>query len=79
MRSEGGPVILELKEVSVAGPRAPGPAGRPGFTLVFEGPPAPVLPQRIYRLEHPAWEGLDLFLVPVGASEVGICYEAVFN
>jgi hypothetical protein len=39
----------------------------------------PVLPQRIYHLEHPEVGGFDLFLVPVGPNAQGMQYEAVFT
>jgi hypothetical protein len=49
------------------------------FSLVFrapvEGPPE----QRIYELEHEATGSFELFLVPLGRSEVGVLFEAVFN
>jgi hypothetical protein len=61
---------VELIEVSGAGARP--------FSLVFRGPGEPVLPQRIYRLEHPALGALDLFLVPIGRQPDGLRYEAVF-
>ena len=48
------------------------------FSLVFLGPAEPVLPQRIYHLDHAATGALDLFLVPVGATDTGMRYEAVF-
>ena len=53
--------------------------GRQAFSLVFEGPAAPVLPQQIYRLEHPAMDAMEMFLVPVGLSTNGVRYEAVFT
>ncbi len=49
------------------------------FTLTFVGPMQPVLPQRIYHLEHPQVGGFDLFLVPVGPNAQGMQYEAVFT
>ena len=50
------------------------------FGLVFAGPPAPVLGQRIYRIAHPALGELELFLVPIGfGPDGGVRYEAVFN
>jgi hypothetical protein len=49
------------------------------FTLTFVGPMQPVLPQRIYRLEHPEVGAFDLFLVPVGPNAQGMQYEAVFT
>lgn len=54
--------------------------GRQPFSLLFLGPPAPVLPQRIYGMVHegPAVPTMELFIVPVRAGEDGIFYEAVF-
>lgn len=55
-------------------------AGRgPGFSLTFEAPAEPALPQRIYRLEHPQLDAMDLFLVPVARTAAGLHYEAVFG
>lgn len=53
-------------------PRAP-------FSLIFEGPAEPQLPQATYALAHPALGSLDIFLVPVARSPAGFRYEAVFN
>ena len=58
--------------VAPEGPRAP-------FSVVFLGPRDPVLPQRIYRLEHDELGTLDLFLVPIGRDDAGVRYEAVFT
>lgn len=55
------------------------PDGQPAFSLTFQGPPEPALPQRIYRLEHPALDPIDLFLVPVARTATGLHYEAVFG
>ena len=52
--------------------------GRTPFTLLFEGPPEPVLPQRIYRLSHERMPALEIFLVPVAADARHVAYEAVF-
>jgi Domain of unknown function (DUF6916) len=49
------------------------------YSIVFRGPPAPVLPQRTYRIQHPALGRLDLFIVPVGPDHAGMRYEAVFS
>lgn len=49
------------------------------FTLTFVGPLQPVLPQRIYHLEHDAIGTFELFLVPVGPNTQGMQYEAVFT
>jgi len=55
------------------------PGGRTPFSLIFRSPPAAALPQRIYRLQHEQLGALDLFLVPIGPDEAGMCYEAVFT
>jgi len=60
-----------------AGPVRAG--GRRPFSLIFRSPPAAPLPQRIYRLQHEELGPLDLFLVPIGPDEAGMCYEAVFT
>ena len=52
---------------------------RQGFSLTFEAAPEPALPQRIYRLQHPQLEALDLFLVPVARTPGALHYEAVFG
>jgi hypothetical protein len=71
-----GDVSLRLVEV-----RRLGKALRKGdaFALTFLSPPGPFLPQAIYSLLHPAFEGLDLFLVPLGPKDGGNSYEAVFT
>ena len=51
------------------------PGGRAPFSLVFQGGPAPPLPQRIHRVEHAALGALEIFLVPIGPDR----YEAVFT
>lgn len=81
---DGGTFDLEL--IEAAAPRSgPGRGGasRPGkrepFSLLFRGPSQPVLPQRIYPLRHDTLGTLELFLVPVGPDDKGLCYEAVFG
>jgi hypothetical protein len=54
------------------------PGGRLPFSLTFEAPAEPALPQSIYRLEHPQQGAMDLFLVPIGRQPTGLQYEAVF-
>jgi hypothetical protein len=49
------------------------------FSLVFQAPPGAPVEQRIYRLEHNDLGALEVFLVPIGAGDKGVCYEAVFN
>jgi hypothetical protein len=63
-----------------ATPASATPTGAPRepFSLLFVGPPDPVLPQATYLLGHPALGELPIFLVPVGRDADGARYEAVF-
>jgi hypothetical protein len=71
--ADQGRVELELTEVTESG--VPGAGRRSQFSIVFSGSHEPVLPQAIYRLEHPDLGAFDLFLVPIAAGS----YEAIFT
>lgn len=76
---EVGPIVLRLTAVDPLGRQPQAPRADP-FRVEFLGPADPVLPQRIYRVEHPSMGALDLFLVPLGPDRRGgILYEAIFN
>ena len=64
---------LELVEVNESG--IPGAGRRAQFSIVFEGPADPTLPQRVYLLEHATLGVFSLFLVPIAPGR----YEAVFT
>ena len=68
-------VELRLVEATVLGPGV----GRDQFSLVFRGPPGPVMPQSIYPIDHGTLGSFELFLVPIGADTTGASYEAVFT
>jgi hypothetical protein len=74
-------LALTLSEVTPLGPAPAGAEGprRAPFSLMFHGPQTPILPQRIYRVEHEAIGTFDLFLVPLGPDPVGMRYEAIFG
>jgi hypothetical protein len=74
----GEELTLKLTEASPIETQAKG-AGRVQFSLLFTGPPEPVLQQAIYTLENDELGELALFLVPVAADEEGADYEAVFT
>jgi hypothetical protein len=76
--TDHAPVELVLAQVDAFG----GPAtseGRQPFSLLFHGPLTPVLPQRIYPLQHAELGVLEIFIVPLGPDDVGMRYEAVFS
>lgn len=70
------PVELRLEAVQ---PLGQGVREGGAFSLLFVGPPRPVLPQATYRLENDEMGGMDIFLVPVGPQDGGMGYEAVFT
>jgi hypothetical protein len=56
-----------------------GEASGDSFALLFHGPAAQPLAQRMYPCTHPAFGSFDLFIVPVGRDQNSFHYEAVFN
>ena len=79
LRAEPLTIEVKLTEAEPIGSPRPDAARRQPFSLVFTGPQQPLLPQAIYRLEHPEMGELDIFLVPIGSDPEGTRYEAVFN
>lgn len=69
---------VELIATELLGP-APESDRRKPFSVVFQGPKEPLLPQQIYRLEHPEMGTLEVFLVPIGPNTKGQRYELVFS
>ena len=75
---DGGVVDLKLTSVDVRDP-APPDGGRQGFSLVFEGPAEPLLPQQTYQVANAEIGELEIFLVPIGQDAESTRYEAVFS
>jgi hypothetical protein len=75
-----GSYVQRALASATAAPTRPSeaPRARRSFSLVFYGPPHPVLPQRIYRFEHATLGSFDLFIVPIGPEGEAMQYEAVF-
>jgi hypothetical protein len=70
-------VRFRLDAVEAGHPR-PEPARQP-FALLFSGPPEPVIDQTTLRLVHAELGELDVFVVPIGADDEAVRYEAVFT
>lgn len=49
------------------------------FSLFFDGPSDPFLPQHSFQMSHATMGDFDIFLVPINGDEKGFRYEAVFN
>ncbi len=72
------PLQLELRKVQRMQPEAGPDGARSPFSLIFVGPAQPLLPQRIYPLEHPDLGSFEIFLVPIGLADGELRYQAVF-
>jgi len=75
----GETLELTLLQVDAHPHLPPAPARGQGFSVVFRSARPGHLPQGIYRLDHERMGTLELFLVPIGPRDGGMCYEAVFN
>ncbi|RIK45254.1 MAG: hypothetical protein DCC58_06960 [Chloroflexi bacterium] len=75
----GAGLGVPLRLVQVSRAQGSPAGGRAPFRLLFLGPLAPVLPQRTYPFSHPALEPFSIFIVPLGPSDGGMRYEAVFS
>ena len=69
------PVALVLAAATPGGEQ---PRGRAPFSLAFDGPAQPLLPQAIYRLEHAELGTLEIFIVPLAQDARATRYEAIF-
>jgi hypothetical protein len=58
---------------------APPNQKRRGFSLTFRSALPKAAPQATYTVKHAEMGTMDVFLVPVGPKDGGMCYEAVFN
>lgn len=53
---------------------------RDTFSMYFQGPPQPYLPQATYSFSHDALGGPHhIFIVPTSRGQEGFLYEAVFT
>jgi hypothetical protein len=76
MQVPDGVVPLKLVKVDPAGD-----SGREGgaFSLIFVGPKGPWVPQAIYPVRHPDLGIMEIFLVPIGPTQGGNGYQAIFT
>jgi hypothetical protein len=79
---DAGKLELKLLEVRLIDPGAAptdDAGNRAPFALDLRGPADPVLPQATYRLENAAVGTVEIFIVPVGRTDAGTDYEAIFT
>lgn len=80
--TDAGDQVLELVQarlIDTTQPSVDATSVRAPFTLLFRGPGDTILPQQMYPLDHAELGTLELFIVPVGRTEAGTDYEAVFT
>ncbi|KZM49052.1 hypothetical protein [Labrenzia sp. OB1] len=76
VRSVSPALLFSLVEVK---PMGSGEREEGAFSVLWQGPPEPVLEQAIYRLYQAQLGEQDVFMVPVAQKAAGIQYEAVFT
>jgi hypothetical protein len=69
---------VELIEITELKYQRKGDLGS-SFSLIFRGDANLILPQQIYQFEHEVMGSFEMFIVPIGPDEQGMCYEAIFN
>jgi len=72
-------IDLELTEVKGYMSKQHEQPGMERFSLYFNGPAEPFLPQLLYTFEHEQMGEFEMFLVPIAKSDAGFRYESVFN
>jgi hypothetical protein len=74
-------LLVEAAEIGGAHGRVPNKNGlvQDVFSLMFQGPEQPVLPQRCYPVEHDQIGRFELFFVPVEKLAGAIRYQVIFN
>jgi hypothetical protein len=73
------PIDLTLVAVESRPSEATEEQGMERFSVFFLGSPEFLLPQSLYRLDHPEMGEFDIFLVAVAQEPTGYRYEAVYN
>ena len=72
-------VSLTLTEVKPLGSRETGELTIESYSLLFEGPTSPMLPQSGFQFVHAHLGELVIFIVPLGPRSGVMRYEAIFD
>jgi hypothetical protein len=80
LRLGDGVNFIELELVEARALKSPSPRAEPAFALILrQNGTRQHFGQGLYRVTHPSLGDLDLFVVPVGPDDKGMCYEVTFN
>jgi hypothetical protein len=71
--------ICELIEVKGLGGHSNDSGQKESFSLVFQSSHHVIFEQNAVKVCHPELHENLLFLVPIGADDKGVRYEAIFN
>ena len=71
-------LVVRLIDITINNPKDER-GGRQSFSIVFRGPRDLEMTQGTYPVSHEELGEFNLFLVPIGPDEKGMCFEAVFN
>jgi hypothetical protein len=77
--SDGAEVSVLLTEIARLKPDESRPRSRDPFSLVFHAAPGSRLEQQLYRVDNPALEPFECFLVPIGPDQNGLRLEAIYT
>jgi hypothetical protein len=72
-------IVSELIEVKSINSHTLAEGQAEPFSLVFQAIDDRVFEQNTFQVKHTELGELELFLVPIGADEKGVRYEAVFT
>lgn len=72
-------VDLELVEVKGYMSKHNEQTGMERFSIYFQGPGQPYLPQMLYKFQHDQMGEFEIFVVPIAETNAGFRYESVFN
>lgn len=72
-------VDLELTKVKGYMSKDNEQTGMERFSIFFQGPPEPLLAQKLYAFQHAGMGSFEMFLVPIAKNDAGFSYESVFN
>jgi hypothetical protein len=72
-------VDFELTEVKGYVSKHQEQSGMERFSIYFQGPAEPHLPQKLYLFHHAEMGSFEMFLVPIAKNDGGFRYESVFN
>ncbi|HEV7743369.1 MAG TPA: hypothetical protein VGO56_00095 [Pyrinomonadaceae bacterium] len=72
-------VELELTEVKGYVSKHQEQSGMERFSIYFQGPAEPQLPQKLYSFQHAQMGSFEMFIVPIARNGEGFRYESVFN